>query len=577
MTSAATGVSALKRRWDAWLVSLLAAAFGFRLFLVSLPRVMRWDEPSYLLLGRAIWHGHGFRLDGLPELHYPPLFPFLFGASDRVLGNGEWATDFWFLLAGTVLVYVVYRLAAALYDVHVARVAAVLVAFFPGLSSAVLYWGTMTEPLFVCLIYGAFWAGWRAAQSGSLLFYALAGALLSVAYLGRPEGVGWFVTLGFACVALTLLDRRPALRKTFAARRLAGWAVFAVAFLALCSPYLSYLHHHTGRWVLSTKPGITWKIGSAVLHHDPEDYDRIVATLASPGGEPRWFSTRRFDKPGVGIGVPGAKALAHRALLNVERLASGALSQQVFPVYLVPFLLIGWWPFQPRTDWKPMIFLLAATAPVLAFLAFHIQQRFFAPAFPALLIGVALGFHRFGQWARRVTGRGSDVGSARRVAILVAAIAVVLLAVGHVKIIRTKLPELDFAHKRAGLWLRSHAPKNAKVLSLDEAVAAYARRPWVPSPRAPYREYIAYARRKRASYVVVDEFEARKIRPYLAFLLDTSHPPPDLRPVMTTRDQNGETIVFALKRSEASKGAAESRGMNSRSTHSSARSSGGGK
>ncbi|HKI86964.1 MAG TPA: hypothetical protein VKA53_09485, partial [Thermoanaerobaculia bacterium] len=115
-------------RWNAWIVSLLAASFGFRLFLVSLPRVMRWDEPAYLLLGRAIWFGHGFRLDGLPELHYPPLFPFLFGASDRFLSRGEWATDFWFVLAGTALVYIVYRFASEVYDIHVGRIAALLVA-----------------------------------------------------------------------------------------------------------------------------------------------------------------------------------------------------------------------------------------------------------------------------------------------------------------------------------------------------------------------------------------------------------------------------------------------------------------
>ncbi len=547
MASAATGVAALRRRWDAWLVTVLAASFGCRFFLVCLPRVMRWDEPSYVLLGRAIWHGRGFRLDRLPELHYPPLFPFLFGASDRLLGNGEWATDFWFLLAGTALVYVVYRFAAELYDLHVARVAALLVAFFPGLSTAVLYWGTMTEPVFVLLIYGAFWAGWRATRDGSLKTFALAGGLLALAYLGRPEGVGWCVTLAAACVVLAVLEGRFASGGRVLSRTLAGGALLALVFVFLSSPYLVYLHKHTGRWVLSTKPGITWKIGSAVLHHDPADYDRIVATLARPGGEPEWFSTQRFDKPGVGVGIPGAKALAHRALLNVESLAARVFKEQAFPIYLVPFVFVGWWPARSREYWKRVLFLLAAIAPVLAFLAFHIQQRFFAPAFPALLIGVALGFDRVGDWVRKILGRRGVAVAKGKAATAVTAAALVLLGFGHAHLIRTKLPELDFAHKEAGLWLRAHSPENAKVLSLDEAVAAYARRTWIPSPRAPYPEYIAYARRKGASYIVVDEFEVTKIRPFLSFLLDTSHPPPDLEPVMTARDRNGETIVFAVK------------------------------
>lgn len=136
------------------------------------------------------------------------------------------------------------------------------------------------------------------------------------------------------------------------------------------------------------------------------------------------------------------------------------------------------------------------------------------------------------------------------------AMVLVFLAVGHAHVIGAKLPELDFAHKQVGLWLRSHSPKGARVLSLDEAVAAYGRRPWIPSPRAPYPEFLAYARRKGASYIVVDEFEVTKVRPFLAFLLDTAHPPRELTPVMTARDHNGETVVFALK----SKAATRSRG-----------------
>ena len=96
-------------------------------------------------------------------------------------------------------------------------------------------------------------------------------------------------------------------------------------------------------------------------------------------------------------------------------------------------------------------------------------------------------------------------------------------------------------------WLREHAPADAKVMTRDLAVALYAERGFVPSPRAEYDAYLDYARRKGATYLVVDEHELRVLRPHLAFLLNDANPPPELLPLFAAVDGRGRTIVYQIK------------------------------
>src|SRR5436305_196830 len=86
------------------LLALTSTAFAFRFALLLLPRVIRWDEPVYLLLGRNLWSGLGFTFSGHPELHHSPLFPLLAGATLKLTGRPEAASDVWYVLFGTLLI-----------------------------------------------------------------------------------------------------------------------------------------------------------------------------------------------------------------------------------------------------------------------------------------------------------------------------------------------------------------------------------------------------------------------------------------------------------------------------------------
>ena len=57
------------RKQTIWLVAIMVLAALFRAGLLALPRVIRWDEPNYLWLGRALLTGQPYSISGVPELH----------------------------------------------------------------------------------------------------------------------------------------------------------------------------------------------------------------------------------------------------------------------------------------------------------------------------------------------------------------------------------------------------------------------------------------------------------------------------------------------------------------------------
>ncbi len=535
------------------LLALTFAAFAFRFALLLLPRVIRWDEPVYLLLGRNLWSGLGFTFSGHPELHHSPLFPLLAGATLKLTGRPEAASDIWYVLFGTLLTLPVHGLARRLTSPGGALLAAALVAFFPALTTAVLYWGTMTEPLFLLLIYSAAYCVLRGLEGDSSGFslgaFAAAGALTGLAFLARPEGILWMASLAGAALVILILLRRLGER-----RRLAALIAIPLVFLAVALPQLVFLHRHTGQWMISGKLGITYEIGRAVETGDPVLYDEIINTLDADG-EIRAASEARYRRGEAGTAAVKPAEASGRFLRNLGHVLKSSLSSEIFSaLLLVPAAWwLGWGAWKKtkdsRDDSRDMetgigrrlegaILVAALVAPVTAFLAFHVQQRFFAPAFPGLLIWTAAGlrdlYQRLPAWRSRT---------------VIAAVAALTLA-GYfvwadVEIARHGIATSDFGHQAAGLWLAAHSAPESAIMTQDTAISVYAGRGYVFSPRAPLDQFLAYGRRHGATHVVVDEAEVTVVRPFLKPLLGP--PPPGLAPLWTGRDgQVGRTLIFKV-------------------------------
>jgi hypothetical protein len=81
-------------------------------------------------------------------------------------------------------------------------------------------------------------------------------------------------------------------------------------------------------------------------------------------------------------------------------------------------------------------------------------------------------------------------------------------------------------YKTVGLWLRAHTPAGTKVMTYQDAITFYADRVQVPLPRTAWPDVLKKARAQEAGYLVVEEAALRRIRPQLAFLLEST--PPEL-------------------------------------------------
>jgi 4-amino-4-deoxy-L-arabinose transferase-like glycosyltransferase len=550
-----TTSSDVRRRQRVYLLLIVVAALLFRVALVSIPRVIRWDEPDYLRAGKNLWMGKGYTIMDIPELHYTPLLPVLAGGVYALTGAPELGTAFWYVLLGGILPLFVFLLARRLYGFRVALLGAALSAFFPALSSSIIYWGTMTEPLFLVLIYGALLATMAALDKDGPGWYALVGGLLGLAYLARPEGVVWVGALGLFLLLVRLLRRR-----LFRWSTLFRLGIYVAAFLLVASPYLAFLHRHTGRWMTTGKLGITYDIGEAVLEREPVLYDKVTASLDAKTGELLWWSDQRFEKGLVDIFWEDPGAFLRRMWRNARRMKGAVLSPTIFPTFLLGLVALGWFkrPWSQRRLLREAVLWMGAV-PTLAFLPFHIEVRFFAPAFPALVIWTASGLWALGDWLAETVrnwrfGRDAAEGGSV-VQSLPAAMSWILLGIlslylafAHVQIIEQGMADMPYAHEAAGLWLKEHASADAAIMTRDLAIPLYAERRFVASPRADYVSFMRYARRKGATHLVVDEREVRVLRPHLAFLLDAANPPPELERVFGVIDERGHTIVYRIKR-----------------------------
>jgi hypothetical protein len=353
------------------------------------------------------------------------------------------------------------------------------------------------------------------------------------------------------------------------ARHLGWLGLYIAAFALVAAPYAAFLWRETGSLMLTGKLSITHDIGGAVLERNPVLYDQVSASLDEQG-EILWWSESRFQRGVLDIIRDDPQSFGRRILGNVQQMGNNLFSSLVFPLFLFVPVVLGWFwlPWTRRRLWGEALLAFSAL-PVLSFIPFHIEVRFFAPALPVLLIWVALGVDALGAWAAETLGHwrtSQDVlaepaadapqppprayGSARVQAMAAGAIALLLLlfmGTTHLRVIRRGLDDLAFAHKAAGLWLKEHTPPEASIMSRDLAISLYAERGFVASPRAEYAQWLDYARRKGATHVVVDERELRVLRPHLAFLLDHQNPPHHLEPVFAARDARGVTLVYRIK------------------------------
>jgi hypothetical protein len=530
-----------------------------RLIALLQPQRIVWgDEPFYLWLGRNWLTGKGYSFTGYPDVHHTPLYPLLSGLSylltRTVIHDSaramEMGSDLCYVLFGVLLVVPFYLLAKEMYGRATGTAAVLLLAVYPAVATAPLFWGTLTEPPYYLFVYTGLWLVLLAIRRERAELHALAGFSFGLAYLTRPEAVAYVGICGGVLIGVRLFEKKLLRRAT-----LIGLSLFAIGFLVLLLPYTYYVYRQTGSWMVSEKAGVTFVTCIGLSEGNAAAFDRATWGLDSTGREVFFFSRESYNVSIVGVIRAYPAEFVQLLVRNVRRFFGSLLSSRLFPYYFLP--LIGLSFFKQTWDKRRVkgeLLLLASLTPVLAFLLFFIQDRYIATALPTLVIWLGLGGHELGVWlvgtvenllpqrSLRPIWRGALVGLPTLL-LLLYLVAMQPRAIAQY----TNIGSFRTEHKTVGLWMKDNVPPSAVVMSRFPAIAFYAERRWEPTPNAEYARLLTYARANAVDYFVLDEEETRDLRPQFAFLLDTGSVPPDLDLVYTLPSARGKLLVFAVK------------------------------
>jgi 4-amino-4-deoxy-L-arabinose transferase-like glycosyltransferase len=180
-------------------VLLFLAALAVRLALLGLepPARLVGDEKAWISSANAV---RAAAFDPLrAELaFYPPLHPYLIAAAQEFLG-GRTGVKVAQSVLGALLVFPVFSIGGRLFDRRVGATAAAVAALYPELVwQSVHFW---SEPLFMCLLWGAVALLLRSDARGGRGAAALAGVLLGLAALTRDPAL-YFAPLAAAWLAI---------------------------------------------------------------------------------------------------------------------------------------------------------------------------------------------------------------------------------------------------------------------------------------------------------------------------------------------------------------------------------------
>jgi 4-amino-4-deoxy-L-arabinose transferase-like glycosyltransferase len=546
-----TGQRESRRTWLWWLIPLAATAgaLALRALLASPTRVVWGDEPFYLWDARNLALGRGYTFfNGVPDVYLTPLYPLLIAGLYLLLHNLELASRLCYIVLGAALTLPIYAIAGDMYGRRSAIVAAVLLAAYPALTAAQLYWGTLTEPLYFLLAYAGLYAALRALRDGGWPAHIAAGALFALAYLTRGEGVAYIVAVGGALVLVRLAERRLWRRDVWP-RLLA----MAGAFVLVALPYWIYLRAQTGQWMISGQAGMTYITCISLAYGDAAGFDRATWGLDQAGREVVFFSPDivQFSMLDHIRANPGQ--FAGLVYTNIRDFVSTLFAPRMFPWYLLPFLALGLFDFAwDRRRAKGELVLLASMAPALGFVFFFVQERYIGAVLPLLVIWTAHGVERWGGWLADTLTRlldGRLLAPAWR-SIFIGALTALLLSAFVVSLPRvaagTSVGSFRPAHRQAGLWLAAHGAAGQTVMSRYPAIPFHAGADWVPTPNASPAQVVAYARLHGARYFVLDERETITMRPQLAALVEAPQTP-GLRRLHEIQDAGERIVIFEVE------------------------------
>ncbi len=515
------------------------------------PRTVWGDEPFYIWLGRNWFQGRGysFAFSGHWDYHHTPGYPFLTAVFTPLAGSMQRASEWNFILFSVILALAVYGLTRRIYGPRSAFAAGMIVALAPATALMPLYWGTMTEPPYLGLAFVGLYFAHRAYHRFRVREIILAAIFLAFAYYVRPEAVVYLGAMGLV-LGLKALSQAPRLR------RLAYPVLLGVVFLIILFPYLNRVHQVTGVWAISQKVGAHFATAAGLASGRFQQFDIETWGLDSSGLEVRFFSTETADASASAYIMADPIGYLRTIYGNLLKLLSLILSPHLLPAFALLFIGLAWWaqPWSKKRLWDEL-FLVATLLPGISFILFFVQERYIATLIPTMFIWFGHGIVLSGDWLlqtiqnllpeRRRTGRW--LPALRWIPLLVLILFFAWFTPRQIAT-ATNPGSTRPVHDQAAAALAPYVQPGDIVMTRYVSIAFESGAEWVPTPAASIDEVLAFARNKGVRFWAVDGFEAHKLRPQFAPLIDDpQHPPAGLELVDIIPDDQEPVVIYRLR------------------------------
>jgi len=488
------------------------------------------DGHTYLQIARNIQMGAGL---GWQALWATPLPPIIIAGVDSALGIHDLLRTAGLIapVMGVLLTASVYFLAASLLGRNIAVIAALVTAVTPH-----FIWITFsTEPeiYYTVFLVTALGLLGRAVMRNSLLYAGGAGCAFCCAYMSRSEG---FLIMALTATALLVSQGRQAFH-AFMPRIV---ATMIVCFFLAASPYLLFLKHNYGTFIISPKATYVLIWMKSRIYHDNDKGEQGNDDLwgLTPDGRLKWqVPSGAGDLAGYLLQDPAKSARVYLHNLGMElpgRIPnnSGALHfPNVFPVYLALLAIFSFFvPWGEGSAKKKITigapFLILLILPVFT----EGWWKYLVPYAPLLVILASAGLVFGVDAANRRWFRGD-----RRIGVVVIVLCTLgimtydldrygnglvakLLAPKAATVNQPAPPEdssrgarLQYAEeaRKSGLWAAAHYGAGKNYMVSWNKMIYYLNGLWTALPVASLEEIHAYAVRNRVDLLVFEVFDPR--------------------------------------------------------------------
>ena len=549
-----------KRDWIG-LSLIIIGALLIRFVLMSKHYAVGFDEVNYLKLAAS------GRINGLNHVlhtYWSPLYPAAVALFSYIVPDFELAGRLVQILSSIGVILVIFFFAKDKFDKKIAFAAALLLAFFTLFARYSVKAEADIFYTFIALI--GILSGWFALEKKKLFPALAAGVCFGMAYLARPEGIGFLGTyLGAVFVVLIYqIFTKTNIVKTFLIILLA-----IVGFSLLFTPYFYFLHRETGVWTISTK-GTVNQQGSMYVekmseykenpfHVVNDDNTKLMQDEIYHIGN----FVNRVEEEGKPVVEVRIFDLLKKMIENFYKIITEAMSQ----VLTVPLLMLfGLGLFgqiwkRERTLLNLYLMCYIAFFWFVLIPAFHINLRYFMPVLPIAFIWIADGVIKFIDWGtdtlKENIAKWPKFISPKVLSII---FVTVVISVGTIfpelakRLGRSKYAVEEYVpaieQKQAGLWLRKNGVKSPIVMAYNHAVGFYAGnyeiKESVEIPENKIDRVVAYARNRGVNYLVLDD-RYRMHHPLIAHVYDNQDVPPDLKLIHEFELKNGlKTHIFQI-------------------------------